>query len=332
MRSLIFICIGAFALSTASVSANPERACVIITTANGTGTGFILKRNDNFFLVTNQHVIDGPPPHKYEKFDGSVLEPLTGWIAPDRDIAIFHLKNKQEHYLELETDIHSVGLNEDLIIYGNSLGQGMRISEAKLIARSLREIEVSGGIVEGNSGGPIIRKKTGKVLAASTFVRIQTGSPKTAREIWQSDALPKVRYYGVRIDTIENPDELDLRRFVSDSVQLEADNMQKKRAEIFLILLIRFLGYELYPDEIMIIRNADRGHRNVFDQLKPSGLHHGEYNKWIVERFINAGVDFFRLKSKPSAYTHKIQYRDLHAEQKMYYEFFLELVREIPMR
>ena len=73
-----------------------ENACVVVSNAAGTGTGFILRQKDGFVLVSNQHVIDGGAPHKYELSSGKVLKPLTGLLAKDRDVVVFDLPDRRK--------------------------------------------------------------------------------------------------------------------------------------------------------------------------------------------------------------------------------------------
>gem|GEM_PF-5667756 len=303
-----------------------------MTNSAGAGTGFIVKEKESYYLISNQHVINGGPPHRYELFNGAVIKPLKGWIATDRDIVVYRLEGGFEYYFESEKDMDSVGLGEEVIIYGNSLGQGMRISEAKIIAKSRGEIEVSGGIVPGNSGGPIIRKKTGKVIAVSTYATVQKDNPRTISDYIKAAALPKVRFYGVRIDTIQNPAEFDLRKFLQESAQIDADRAQLERAVTFLVLLANHIGVRLDPELQALLRRADQGHRRVFGLLMPSGLYPGTYHPQTVDAFKKAGDEFFRIQSKSTAYILKSEYQNLVYDQRLLYSIYLDLLRYVPQR
>jgi len=203
---------------------NPESACIIMSSAIGVGTGFVLQRDDSeFVLISNQHVISGGAPHRYERLDGSLLKPLGGWLADDRDLVMFRLDDVQDSFFELEPDVDAVALGENVVIYGNSTGEGMRLSRAELVRKTTSEIEVSGGIVPGNSGGPILREKTRRVIGVSTYVTVQSGSPATIEDLIKAALMPKVRCFGVRIDTVGNPAEFDFRRFIAEGAAVEAD-------------------------------------------------------------------------------------------------------------
>jgi hypothetical protein len=317
---------------TVIACANPEDACLIMTNAAGSGTGFIIKEKGGFYLVSNQHVINGKPPHRYEMPNGSTIKPLKGWTASDRDIVIYRLEDKFDYYLEVEKEIDSVGLGEEVIIYGNSLGQGLRLSEARIISKSKAEIEVSGGIVPGNSGGPIIRKKTGKVIAVSTYATVQKGNPQTISDYIKAAALPKVRFYGVRIDTIKNPAEFDLKIFIQESAQIDADRAQLERSVTLLVLLANRLGTRLDPDLQALTNNADLGHQKAFNLLTPSGLYPGTYSPYTIEAFKKAGDSFFQIQSKPTAYILKSEYQNLVYDQRLLYSIYMDFLRAIPQR
>lgn len=328
LRSILIL----FVLMQVSLFAGAERACLMMTTGEGAGTGFIIKQGDGFYLVSNQHVIDGPPPHKYTKADGEELKPLKGWVAADRDIVIYSLAGEYPDYLETETDFDSISLGEEVLIYGNSQGRGMRYSEAKIVMKGRSEIEISGGIVPGNSGGPIIRKKNGKMLAVATYATVQKQKASNITEYVEAAGLPKVRFYGVRIDTISKPIDFDLRSFLVESSQLEIDRKQLDRAAIMVVMLYAKIGGDPTPFLRKVASLADAGHQRTFALLEPSKFYPGTYATSTLADFRRSADSYFAISAKPVSYIHRQKQIDLANDRKLLWALYAEMLRNIPVR
>lgn len=216
----------------------PENGCVFASNSGGVGTGFVVRQADGFVLVSNQHVIDGGAPHRFTLPGGAALKPTGGFLADDRDIAVFDLEEGSfAHYFEMEPDVDSVPLGEELIIYGNAKGDGIRLTRARLVAKSPTQIEVSGGIVSGNSGGPILRAKTGRVIAVSTSASVRRPA-RTTREIIEDAVIPKVQFYGARIDAMRRTTSFNFGAFVADSANVDAEERRLHDAVRLLALMI----------------------------------------------------------------------------------------------
>lgn len=308
---------------------NPEKACVIIKTGDGgTGTGFILKKNENFFMVTNQHVISGPPPHRYVKHDGTELRPLKGLVARDRDLVIFKLNDAQEHFLELEAGVRNIALGSELVIYGNAHGEGMRLSRAELVKVTNMEVEVSDGIVPGNSGGPIINAETGKVVGVSTIIRV-FGEPKSLDEAMENAGLPKIRFYGVRIDSINEVDVFDLKEFINETAAIRSNEERMKWGITAICMLHRMFGDELTDEGLYYLTLADNNHRRLFNIMTFSSLRPGEMHHKKVRDFATSGVRAYNMGPLPKYYIHKEEYRNQNIQMDFFREYFKKLVREI---
>jgi hypothetical protein len=309
-----------------------ENACVVMHTAGGTGTGFVLRQNGRFVLVSNQHVIDGAAPHRIEMADGGTLKPLTGFLARDRDLVVFELAETFESFFEMEPDLNTVALDEEVIIYGNSLGRGVRLSKARLIAKSGSQLEVSGGIVNGNSGGPIVRAKTGKVIGVSTFVTVRSGTPKTMRDIIASSTLPKVQYYGVRIDRLTAVSDFDLRRFVGDAAALDADEKRLERGLTLLVLMAKKLGDRLSGRMGEIAARADPELLQVADSLKYSTFYPGTVDSVQLNYFRRQADSFFAPVTSCNSFIHTRRRAHLMDFRSALQESYSQLLKAIPKR
>lgn len=309
-----------------------ENACIVASTASGTGTGFILRQPDGYTLVTNQHVIDGGAPHKYELPDGRLLKPLTGRIATDRDLAIFDLEGRFENAFEMEADLNDVALGEEVIVYGNSLGQGMRLSKAQIVAKGKYTLEVSGGIVPGNSGGPIVRAKNRKVVGVSTFATVAGDNPRTVQGIITAKALPKVRFYGVRIDKLSDVTEFDLPTFVGSHNSLAADEARLDRGWRLLILFWQKLGNRLTNELATAARSADPGVVQTVELLQWSKFTIGTINVVDVNVFRRAADPFFAPVGPARAYIHARKKEELESYRAALAKIYRDLLGQIPAR
>jgi hypothetical protein len=309
-----------------------ENACIVMSNPRATGTGFIVRQQNGFVLVSNQHVISGPAPHKYERPDGTALRPLTGIIANDRDLVAFQLDQSFTDYLEMEPDVNAVELGEDVIIYGNSLGQGVRISNAKLLSKSRSQIEISGGIVPGNSGGPILRAKTGRVIGVSTYATVPQSRGRTIDQIIAASGVPTVRFYGVRIDTLADVAEFDLRLFLGESNSMDADERRLQQALCLLALMHQKLGGSRSQRVAELAGRADRDVVEAVRLLRWSTFYPGTVSAIDLDAFRRSAGRFFDLGPRPRSYIHAERWRAIAEDRAGLVDLFNDLLRSVPVR
>ncbi len=309
-----------------------ENACVVMSNAGGTGTGFILRQRDRFVLISNQHVIDGAAPHRIEMADGKVLNPLDGILAKDRDLVAFNLAEEFSTYFEMEPDLTKVALGEDVVIYGNSLGRGVRVSRAKLLAKGPKQLEVSGGIVSGNSGGPILRAKTGKVIGVSTFVTVRTGTPRSIREIVAASTLPKVQYYGVRIDSLREFSDFSLRGFLAEAEMLNAAEDRLRRALTLLVLVAARFGERPSGRMAELAAGADSGIGQVVNSLQYSTFYPGTIDKVQFNFFRRRADPFFDPIGATATFIHAARREQLEERRSVLAELYRDVLRTIPVK
>jgi hypothetical protein len=207
----------------AAPAANEDLAVVLIKGDLGEGTGFLTRTADGPVVITNIHVISANPNIHIQTTTGEEIKTLGLKGAADRDLAMFSIQDNHYNYLDLATDIKdTVEEGDAALIPGNSEGgEVMLNTKGDILGIGPEKIEFSNPIYHGNSGGPVLHVKSGKVVA------VVEGAYKVA----PSDELDKaslasansaitgsMRYFGLRLDTVPQWDVYDPERFLSETL------------------------------------------------------------------------------------------------------------------
>lgn len=175
----------------------PLEALCHIRSPSGRGSGFLVAMDSRVYVATNIHVILSPDPFEIVTTNGEKLEILKIELARDRDLARISIKGPA-HGLPSST---TVNIGDDIIAYGDSGGAGVMTGEVgQILGVSYDDLEISAGIVRGNSGGPIVKGKN-LVVGISSRVERDLGPSD-----WVKDGTRygNIRRYAVRIsDSIE---------------------------------------------------------------------------------------------------------------------------------
>ena len=180
-----------------------NKAAVIIRGARSQGSGFIVIMNNQPYIVTNQHVLQGISRMRITLLDGTDLKPVSLQLAHSEDLARMRFSVAQKgstiHALQPASAMPAIG--SSIQVLGNS-GGGEVVTRLKgeLQGVGPDRIEVSAGFVSGNSGSPILDTQ-GKVLGVATYVQAETAQ---GQENWVASGtrFTEARRYGFRL-----PDE-----------------------------------------------------------------------------------------------------------------------------
>ncbi len=173
---------------------DPEDAVGLVTTAEGSGTGFLCQMDGVVYFFTNSHVVGSGKDLSIRMRDGTQLKPRLIELAQDRDLARITI-NQQPPCLTFTTE---ADIGEDVTVYGNSAGAGV-ITEIRgeVKGDAFDRIETSAKFVPGNSGSPIVNDKD-VVVAVATYA---TFSPTSEKDwIMAGTGFDKVRRFGVKLD------------------------------------------------------------------------------------------------------------------------------------
>lgn len=267
----------------------------------GSGSGFVLKRGEKFYLVTNAHVVEGNKNVKVASINKEFPLPSRILVSKTRDIVLAELSGFTEG-LEAETDFSQVRIGDPTIALGNSSGAGVsRLIKGKLLGVGNDLIETDAAYVHGNSGGPIVHLGSGKVLGVVTYVE---QSPKD-RLVAESD-LKDLRHFAHRIDNVSEAsllevETIDLSTF-SDAIRhiaernaaiaaaiqesVKSGSERPLSSQVFALLNIdfirgaKFLGWDDIPQ------------REQISQMMP--YHRFQLAKLLKER-LRAIIDVLKL-------------------------------------
>jgi S1-C subfamily serine protease len=190
------------------------KSTVTIETSNGSGSGFVYREGDAFWLVSNTHVLSGSTAVtnlNIRDIDSKVI-PLTGEMKAnlDADIAMLRIKPefKTKYFLSSAAEVQT---GEKISVAGNAQGVGIiSFLEGKVAGlgsfHSVPIIESSAKFVPGCSGGPIINS-SGDLIAISTYMMMPMKS--SSASLFQDSSFTKPRRIGVRASEIKNCKSMD---------------------------------------------------------------------------------------------------------------------------
>ncbi|MCB1278376.1 serine protease [Prosthecobacter sp.] len=221
--------------STPAQSSFDPNSLVFIKTDSGAGSGFIAKVNDKTYVYTNAHVICGTPGGFTKKIVS--IKTAAGRAIPIpydlelsnmydasssnglEDMARFAITLKEgETAYDLGGLNSDTSMNQKVVAYGNSLGGDVITSlDGDIVGLGTDRIEISCGIVAGNSGGPVVMADTKKVIGISTY--LSTGK----RDIWTSGtAFSQVRRFALRPEKVTKWRKMLYTSLMSSLAELKA--------------------------------------------------------------------------------------------------------------
>ena len=152
---------------------NIQKSIVFIRGGDGAGSGFICSIHGIPVIITNAHVYAKLPNPTICDSDRHVYTAKSALVSKTRDLAIIEIDLPVGVIpLEIEPKVTDLPLNSRLTAYGDSLAGGV-VTESKGILQGTgpRDIEISAGIVPGNSGGPVVGENM-RVIGVSTYLKL----------------------------------------------------------------------------------------------------------------------------------------------------------------
>lgn len=198
---------------------------VVIEGDKGSGTGFLCVVDGVVWVYTAAHVLSGNSKlavrdsqgNRYSKFDH--MESAEGV-----DLVRLRPTNQNFKGLEIIADTDAPKVGDKIVAVGNSLGAGSLSLEAGVV-KNIDETmwEVSTDIIPGNSGGPILDLKSGKVIGIVTHLIMR-------REKRTSGFAPKVnvKRYAARLDREWEWKRMPVTRFVKEWQYIEKMEQDSK--------------------------------------------------------------------------------------------------------
>ncbi|MEM9235561.1 MAG: S1C family serine protease [Verrucomicrobiota bacterium] len=186
----------------------------------GNGTGFIINEGEVTRLYTAAHVLCGNKRLTVKNADGRKFTKFgTFEVAEKSDLARIELKEDFESGIE-RAEPGSAKVKTKLLAIGNSGGAGVLTvlnGEAKSLGPD--SIEVTNGVIQGNSGGPVFSGESGKLLG------VVTHATAGRDDIWAKDTdFDEVRRFATRLDRKIKWQQMPIGRFLKEDARLEDFN------------------------------------------------------------------------------------------------------------
>ncbi|MBE6373440.1 MAG: hypothetical protein E7055_15400 [Lentisphaerae bacterium] len=175
---------------------------------NGSGTAFKMQFGKLPVIVSNAHVFLGLQNPVIRDIQGRKYKILSVFGARERDLVIMTYRPKKNEGPRLRPvkDVSKVRVDSNVTAYGNSQGsQTHSVLPGKLLGLGYDRMEISCGIVGGNSGGPVMLGETGLVMGVSTYLTIRKVDPQSRGTRYGGKSmysLYNVRRFATRIDNL----------------------------------------------------------------------------------------------------------------------------------
>ncbi len=202
---------------------------VFIEGTNGSGTGFKVRFGKENVIVSNAHVFLALVNPRIQDVRGNIyrIEQILSSTTRDLVILKYVPLPGESPVFRMASDVMSIPVNSPVMAFGNSQGASVNTTlPGNLLGIGYEIIEVSAGIVGGNSGGPVVLRSSGEVIGVVTFLTIRTITPQmtNTRFAPANGASYSVRRFATRIDNLkasefENLTDIDLnteRNFVAE--------------------------------------------------------------------------------------------------------------------
>lgn len=194
------------------------------------GSGFIVdKKGSTYYVVTNNHVVEGADSIKITLHDERVFDGSLVGSDPRKDIALVSFTSKSED-IKVATlgDSDTVQTGDIVFAIGNPLGYFSTVTQGVVSAVGRNGgpsdnindfIQTDASINQGNSGGPLVNIY-GEVIGINTWIASNSGASvglgfaipvnNIKRTIEEFISTGKIEYGWVGVSLIEaNKDFLD---------------------------------------------------------------------------------------------------------------------------
>ena len=224
---------------------------------NGSGTAFKMQFGQLPVIISNAHVFLGMNNPVIRDIQGRHYTVRSVYGAKKRDLVILTYRRKKQEspLLRPVRNLTQIQANAKVTAYGNSQGsQTHSILPGALLGIGYDRMEISCGIVGGNSGGPVLLDKSGEVIGVSTYLTIRKVDAQAlgTRYAGKSTSRYNIRRFATRIDNL-TPDMLE----ILDSEKLAKERQYYALSQQIADKLSELLDSKRYHD-VKILLNSFR--------------------------------------------------------------------------
>ena len=154
-----------------------------------TGSGFVIRLNGSFYVLTNWHVVEDTALDKIHinLADGRMIAPQRVWSDPPTDIAVLGISAPRLVAARLGNS-SSIDIGQFVLAMGSPFGLSHSVTYGIISAKGRRQLEelneegvsfqdflqTDAAINPGNSGGPLINLR-GEVIGINTAIASSSG-------------------------------------------------------------------------------------------------------------------------------------------------------------
>jgi len=182
------------------------------------GIGFIAQLKDGIALVTQARVIDGETRFSARTGSGTPIHEDHLLFADTADIARIG-DAKLTSGLAIADPVDGlVNIGDEVVVLGNNNGSGTAVPiPGRVTAIGPDAVDIDAPFAPGDSGGPVIHVKTGKVIGVAAYLRIRQIDPDD-----ESGSAMRVieRRCAYRLDTIAHWNEVDPQTFAREGAAI----------------------------------------------------------------------------------------------------------------
>ena len=154
--------------------------------SRGMGSGVIIQHNgSNYYVLTNNHVIDGVSEIVIGALDGTEYVATVVGRDPRRDLAVLSFQSSARYPIAALGNSDNVRVGDWAIAMGNPLGEQFSFTVTMGVVSAVGRtggpggnindfIQTDASINQGNSGGPLVNIR-GEVIGINTWIASNVG-------------------------------------------------------------------------------------------------------------------------------------------------------------
>ncbi len=204
---------------TAAILRDLTGSLVTIQGGSNAGSGFVCTLAREKCLVTSNHVLIANRAPKYTLLDGTPIAVGAAYSAVDHDVLSFLVTAGGKPVDVLQNIDQNVLVGDEVLVLRTAPGQGVvKAIPGTVLGIGPNLVEVNAPFGGGDSGSPIIQKKTGKVIGVAAQIA------EKAPQADGADRPPRrvVKRFAYRLDSIRQWQPVSWPQFYN-----ECDKMDK---------------------------------------------------------------------------------------------------------
>jgi hypothetical protein len=192
---------------------------LIIEGDQSVGTGFVAEAGGKKYLYTAAHVFSGNSKLTVKNATGANFKKFGALEAAEgADLIRMEILEEVKDFLVIAPADAGIQINTPIAALGNGGGTGVvAVEKGKILGISADSLEVDAGIIQGNSGGPVVDQATGKVLGLVTHLTSER------KDLWsEGTRQAEVRRFACRVDKNWQWKTMKIGVFLADGKSLVA--------------------------------------------------------------------------------------------------------------